>query len=131
MILLNVSVKGATTQEENATNKYFINYLALSYDENKHGITLICVSSNDALKIGDMQEDLGFTGRELSRMTERYKIEKKKVFRFRIKSGLSIGGSILNMVGGGMLATGNADLKKPGYALIAVGSSFIALGIAI
>jgi len=30
-----------------------------------------------------------------------------------------------------MLATQSADLKKPGYILIATGSSFIAIGIAI
>jgi len=131
LILLISSVTEVIAQDESETNEFYIEYRALGPDENKYNMTLICVSSNDAFKIGDMQEDLGFANRELSRMTERYTGEKKKVFRFKIKSGLSVGGAGLLFVGAGMIATGSKALEKPGYTLIATGAAFVVVSFAI
>ncbi len=132
LILLISSVTVVTAQDESATNEFYIEYHALAVDErNGYGMTLFCVISNDALKIGDMQEDFGFANRELSRMTERYSREKKKVFRFKIKSGLAVGGSGFLLVGAGMIATGSKALEKPGYTLIATGAAFVVVSFAI
>ncbi len=131
MILLVSSVREVIAQDEGATNEYYIDYMGLGSHENKYNMTLICMSSNDGIKVGEMQEDIWFLGRELGREKERTKIESRKVFWFKIRSGLAVGGSGLLLVGAGMIATGNATLEKPGYTLIATGSAFVMVSFAI
>ena len=130
MILLLSLPLAANAEKENVLrDDYEVEYKALYPDENKYDIALICVSSNDAIILGELQEDNGWRQRELSRFTNRLDIANSKINKFRIKIIFSSLGAIQTAVGSMMILSGDADIKRWGIGIAAFGLIEVGIGI--
>ncbi len=115
--------------ENDLRDSYEVEYKALYSNENKYGITLICVSSNDGVILGELQEDNGWRQRELSRFTNRLNIANRKINKFRIKIIFSSLGAIQTAVGSVMILSGDDGIKKWGIGIAAFGLLEVGIGV--
>ena len=128
-MLLNLPLPVSGENESVLRDDYEVEYKALYPNENKYGITLVCVSSNDAVILGELQEDNGWRQRELSRFTNRLDIYRNKINKFRFKVIFSSIGAIQTAVGSVMILSGDADIKKWGIGIASLGLIEIGIGI--
>lgn len=116
-------------KEKILRDDYEVEYLPLKLSENKYGIDLVCLSSDDAMIIGDLQIDNNFRQNELSRFSNRVDIYKAKLIKSYIKIMFSSVGAIQTAVGSAMILSGDADIKKWGIGIAALGLIEIGIGI--
>jgi len=129
ILLLSLPLAVNAKKEKILRDEYEVKYLPLEASENKYNIPVVCLSMDDGKIVGELQLDNGWRQRELSRFSNRMDIYKSKLRKSYIKIAFSSVGAIQTAVGSVMILSGDADIKKWGIGIAALGLLEIGIGI--